>query len=58
MNNWKTTAAGSAIAILELIQGGGLADASWSTWLMAAATAIFGAVAKDHNVTGGTVQNK
>ena len=55
--NWKTTAAGAAIALLEVIQNGGLDNASWSTWLMAAATAVFGMVAKDYNVTGGTVQN-
>jgi hypothetical protein len=54
--NWMTTVAGAAMAILELVQNGGPANASAASWGLSIITAIFGAIAKDYNVTGGTKQ--
>lgn len=56
MKNWKTTLAGLgaafAYALLAGLQGGlKPKDAA-----IAAGLGLLGAVAKDHNTTGGTVQ--
>ncbi len=51
MKNWKTTLAGFGLAVLNLIAQG----VNWKSALFSAALAIAGSVQKDHNVTGGTV---
>jgi len=52
MKNWKTTLAGLAVALLNLnVQG-----MTVKAFLYSAAIAALGAAAKDHNTTGGTVQ--
>lgn len=57
MKNWKTTVAGALMAganvALSLYQSGTV-DAR--TLLVSAAFAIIGFLAKDFNVTGGTVE--
>lgn len=45
MRNWKTTLAGFAGAVLELVANG----MSLKTALVAAAWALLGAAARDHN---------
>ncbi len=51
MKNWKTTLFGLAAAALNLFANG----TNWKQVLVALGLAGLGAVAKDHNVTGGTV---
>lgn len=49
-NNWKTTVLGIAIAFGNLLaQGVSLKNAAMSVGI-----ALFGAISKDYNVTGGT----
>jgi len=56
MKNWKTTLFGCLaavmIAVTPLIQTG---DIDWKAVVIAALVAAFSFVAKDSNVTGGTV---
>lgn len=52
MNNLKTTLAGFALAFLNLYSNG----VSWKSAALSAGLAVFGAVAKDYNTTGGTKQ--
>jgi hypothetical protein len=56
MKNWKTTvaglAAGFAYAFLAALQGG----VSPKDAAVAGGLALIGSLAKDHNVTGGTVE--
>ena len=56
MKNWKTTATGCAVAaayaLISYFQSGGL---SVKDGLIAAGFAAIGVLAKDLNVTGGTV---
>jgi hypothetical protein len=52
MKNWKTTVAGLLLAAANLIANG----ATWRQVLVSLAYAVLGLVAKDCNVTGGTVQ--
>ena len=56
MANYKTTIIGIVMAVLMAMQ---TYDGSkgWKGYAMAAAMAIFGFMAKDFNVTGGTVTN-
>lgn len=51
MKNWKTTLAGFGAGVLNLWASG----ISIRTALLSAAFAIFGWTAKDHDVTGGTI---
>jgi hypothetical protein len=58
MKNWKTTTAGilaalAQIAVPLLSSGVGL---TWKTVVPAVLTGAVGILAKDSNVTGGTVQ--
>ena len=58
MKNWKTTVGGLIIGVPQLLVGTGIVDGN-NKWLALATSlgAIFlGLTAKDHNVTGGTVQ--
>lgn len=50
MTNWKTTVAGAAAAALNMFANG----ANWKQILLSTAMLVFGAMAKDHDVTGGT----
>ena len=52
MKNWKTTLAGLGAAFLQLLAGGMTAKNAG----VAIGLAAIGALAKDHNVTGGQVQ--
>lgn len=56
MKNWKTTAAGlgiaAAYAALTALQSGLTSKDA----LVAAGLALLGVLAKDHNVSGGSVQ--
>jgi len=49
--NWQTTILGIVMAAAQLHQGG----LTWGNAAIAALMAAFGLVAKDHNVTGGSV---
>jgi hypothetical protein len=51
MKSWKTTLVGFGAGFLNLYAGG----FTVKTALLSAALAAFGLVAKDHNVTGGSV---
>jgi hypothetical protein len=51
MKNWQTTLLGLAAAIINLHQGG----MSWENAALSAVLALFGFVAKDRAVTGGTI---
>lgn len=57
MKNWKTTLAGcigaALLVVLNLYQTG---TVDWRTLVMAAAIAAVGVLAKDLNVTGGTIK--
>jgi hypothetical protein len=56
--NWQTTLAGLIAAIATLgAEGVQKPDGTmnWPNIVLATAMAVFGAVAKSHNVTGGTV---
>jgi hypothetical protein len=57
MKSWKTTLVGAigavAVAVYPLITTGHI---DWRNVGLAALIAIFGFIAKDSNVTGGTVQ--
>lgn len=48
MRNWKTTAAGAVIGVLNLSANG----VTLKSFLLSLALAALGAFAKDHNVTG------
>jgi hypothetical protein len=50
--NWKTTVIALAAAALNLYANG----VTGKQLLLSVALAAFGAVAKDHNVTGGIVE--
>ncbi len=54
MRNWKTTLLGALAAVATAIQTqamvGNLGD--WRLWILPALLAGWGAVQKDHNVTG------
>lgn len=50
--NWKTTLAGFGAGALNLFANG----ANWKQVLVSAGLAFLGAFAKDHNVSGGSVQ--
>lgn len=52
MKNWKTTLIGIVGGALNLFASG----VNWKSVAMSAALAALGAVSKDSNVTGGTVQ--
>lgn len=52
MRNWKTTLAGVLGAVLNLVANG----TNWKAASVSVGLAAIGALAKDHNVTGGTVQ--
>lgn len=51
MKNWRTTLAGLAAGGFNLFANGN----SWKQVVMSLALAGVGLLAKDHNVTGGTV---
>ena len=52
ITNWKTSLIGVVMAAVQLHQGG----MGWRNALVAALFASLGLVAKDSNVTGGTVK--
>lgn len=52
MKNWKTTLAGIGAAALNMFANG----ANWKNVLVSLGLAALGLVSKDHNVTGGSVQ--
>ncbi len=52
MKNWKTTLLGLGAGALNMFANG----TNWKQVLLSLALAAFGVVAKDHNVTGGAVQ--
>lgn len=52
MKNWKTTLFGLAAGAFNLFANG----ANWKQVLVSVGLAGFGLFAKDHDVTGGTVQ--
>ena len=52
MKNWRTTVAGLVAAFLQLYAGG----MNLKSAAAAAGLAALGAFAKDHNVTGGSIQ--
>lgn len=52
MKNWKTTLAGLAAAGLNLFAQG----TNWKNVLVSVGLAALGTLAKDSNVTGGSVQ--
>lgn len=59
MKNWKTTVAGVGFAVLNILLAGPQTPdgkINWSSFAVSAGIAALGALAKDHNVTGGTVQ--
>lgn len=60
MKSWKTTLVGiltgGTISIDALINQG--LTAGWKQALLGLAIAVLGALAKDHNVTGGTTPTK
>lgn len=52
--NWKTSLVGLVVGALTIAVGVYQPGMSWRTWALGAAIAIWGAVMKDFNVTGGT----
>ncbi|KAB0665656.1 hypothetical protein F6V25_08005 [Oryzomonas japonica] len=56
--NWKTTLAGIIGAVVAYtvtaVQSGNAWD--WKAWALGIPTLVLGFLAKDSNVTGGTVQ--
>ena len=52
MKNWKTTVAGLSFGVLNLV----LSGATVKNAVLSVGLAAIGALAKDHNVTGGTVK--
>lgn len=61
MKNWKTTlfgCIGAALSFLALYQQNGGDFKDWKLYLIPLIIAVFGAVSKDHNVTGGTVSQE
>jgi hypothetical protein len=57
--SWRTTLISAIIAVLVAVQpliATGKID--WKAVVLAALIALFGAISKDSNVTGGTVSNK
>ena len=58
MKNWKTSLVGCIIAVCVAIQPllGATGKLDWKSIVIAALIAGFGFLAKDNNVTGGTVQ--
>ena len=56
MKNWKTNIAAAAIAVIAISTAMGWLTPEQSTTIIAALAAFGFAVAKDSNVTGGTVQ--
>ena len=52
MKNWKTTLFGIGAGVLNMFANG----TNWKQVLLSAAVAAMGMFAKDHNVSGGTVQ--
>ena len=62
--SWKTTLAGliagapiAIDAVVKAYAAGAFTGASGAQLFLGIGMVIFGAVAKDHNVTGGTVSN-
>jgi hypothetical protein len=55
MTNWKTTAIGVGLAVLQALQTYHGAN-NWQGYAYALGIAAFGFLAKDFNVTGGTKQ--
>ena len=57
LSNWKTTVTGIVLAALQIVpQFGHIGSLTIRDWLTAIGTITLGALAKDHNVTGGTIQ--
>jgi hypothetical protein len=54
LTSWKTTALGVFIGAMTIAIGYYQPGMSWKTWALGAGIALFGAVSKDFNVTGGT----
>ncbi len=58
--NWKTTLIGAitggTISLDAIVEQG--FEKGWKQALIGVAIALLGAFAKDHNVTGGTVEQK
>jgi len=58
--NWKTTLLGIIGGVPQLLAGSGFGVVGghfdWHTFLSGLAVVGLGLVAKDHNVTGGSVQ--
>lgn len=54
MKNWKTTVAGSVVALPQIITGA--INKDWATVIQGLATLLLGIFAKDNNVTGGSVE--
>jgi hypothetical protein len=54
MNSWKTTTLGIFIGAMYIAANYYQPGMSWKTWATGAGIAVFGAIAKDFNVTGGT----
>jgi hypothetical protein len=51
LKNWKTTIAGFGAGALNLLANG----AKWQQIAFSVGVAVLGVLAKDHNVTGGSV---
>ncbi len=63
MKNWKTTLAGliaglpvMADALITAYQAGAFTGKTGAQLVLGIGLVLFGALAKDHNVTGGTIQ--
>lgn len=57
MKNWKTTFIGAAMAVIIAVQPIlETGQVNWKQIGFAALIAAFGYLAKDHNVTGGKVE--
>ncbi len=52
--NWKTSLLGLVVGALTIAVNSYQSGMTWKTWALGAAIAIWGAVMKDFNVTGGT----
>lgn len=55
MKNWKTTTAGMAAGAMYLFSQSYQTGMTFKAWVGAAGIALVGILAKDFNVTGGSV---
>ena len=58
MKNWKTFVAGLIVGIPQLLISSGIVEANnrWVSLATSVGAIVLGLVAKDNNVTGGTVR--